>query len=152
MKRISLLGVILALSLGLAAWSQEQTAATPQKKTIKKVPIKHTAAGSGEEMYREYCAVCHGKGGKGDGPAASEFKVPTPDLTTLARNNDGKFPAEHVASVLQFGVEAPAHGTSDMPIWGPLFRRLHGSTTAGDPLIQLRIANLTDYIKSLQSK
>ena len=151
MRWISLVGAILLLSLGLAARSQEPTPGTPQKTTVR-VPIKHTAAESGEEMYREYCAVCHGKAGKGDGPAASELKVPPPDLTVLAKNNNGKFPSDHVAAVLRLGTPAPAHGTSDMPVWGPLFSSLHGRTTATDRLIPMRIANLTKYIKSLQSK
>jgi mono/diheme cytochrome c family protein len=151
MKRIGFLGVILVLSLGLAAWSQDQPAATPQKKVIKKVPIKQTAADSGEEMYREYCAVCHGKGGKGDGPAASELKVATPDLTTLAKRNNGKYPADHVAAILRFGTAEPAHGTADMPIWG---RLLGTSATRGTetPIVHLRIANLTSYVESLQAK
>ena len=40
-----------------------------QTKT-KPVPFKPTSAGSGEQMFNEYCASCHGKDAKGDGPAA----------------------------------------------------------------------------------
>ncbi len=151
MKRISLLTVILLLGCGLAAWSQGQTEGTTQEKTIKKVPIKHTAVNSGEEMYVEYCAVCHGKAGKGDGPAVSALKPPPTDLTTLAKRNNGKFPADHVAAVLRFGTETPAHGTAEMPIWSTLFRSL-GNKTATDGVVQLRISNLTTYIESLQAK
>ncbi|MFI5057407.1 MAG: c-type cytochrome [Candidatus Acidiferrales bacterium] len=151
MKRFSFLAVILLLSCGLAAWSQEQPAGTTQEKTIKKVPIKQTAASSGEEMYGEYCAVCHGKAGKGDGPAASALKTAPADLSTLAKRNDGKFPADHVNSILRFGTATPAHGTADMPIWGGLFTALE-SKTATDGVVQLRIFNLTKYIESLQTK
>jgi hypothetical protein len=52
---------------------------------------------------------------------------------------------------LLFGTEKHPHGTSDMPIWGPLFSSLHGNK-ATDPLVKLRIANLTSYLESLQSK
>jgi mono/diheme cytochrome c family protein len=152
MKWISLVGAILLLSLGIAARSQEPTAGTAQKKVIKKAPMKLTAADSGEEMYAEYCAVCHGKEGKGDGPAASELKVAPPDLSTLAKRNNGKYPSDHVAAVLSFGTSTPAHGTSDMPIWGRLLG-WSGSALGTEPAkVQLRIANLTTYIKSLQSK
>ena len=151
MKRISFLAVILLLSCGLAAWSQEQPAGTTQEKTIKKVPIKHTAASSGEEMFGEYCAVCHGKAGKGDGPAASALKTAPADLSTLAKRNDGKFPADHVNSILRFGTATPAHGTADMPIWGGLFSALESKTATGG-VVQLRIFNLTKYIESLQTK
>ena len=51
---------------------------------VKKVPIQRTSAASGEEMFDAYCAACHGKDGKGNGPAAAELKMPPPDLTTLA--------------------------------------------------------------------
>ena len=149
MRRIILLVVTLVLSLGLAAWSQEQPAGTEQKKTIKKVPVKDTAAHSGKEMYMEYCAACHGKEGKGDGPAASALKVPPPDLSVLAKRNDGKYPADHVTAVLRFGTEAPAHGTIQMPIWGHLF----WSASSGDrTIVAQRIYNLNRYLESLQSK
>lgn len=151
MKRISLLGVILLLSCGLAAWSQEQPAGATQEKTVKKVPIKHTAVSSGEEMYAAYCAVCHGKDLKGDGPAASALKPPPTDLTTLAKRNNGKFPADHVNSVMRFGTETPAHGTAEMPIWSTLFRSLERGPV-GDGMVQLRISNLTKYLESLQAK
>jgi mono/diheme cytochrome c family protein len=151
MKWISLGGVVFVLSMGLAASSQEPAAGTAQEKIIKKVPMKHTAANSGEEMYGEYCAVCHGKTGKGDGPAASALKAAPTDLTTLAKSNNGKFPSAHVAEVLRSGTSVPAHGTSDMPIWG---RVLGTSSTRGTDsmMVQLRIHNLTAYIESLQSK
>jgi mono/diheme cytochrome c family protein len=151
MKRMSFCGLVFFAAFALTTWSQGQTAGTSQEKIIEKLPITHTAS-SGQEMYMSYCAACHGKSGKGDGPAAVALKVPPPDLTTLAKNNKGKFPAKHVTNVLQFGVEVLAHGTKDMPTWGPLFRLLHGSPTASDPVVKLRIANLTNYIKSLQSK
>jgi mono/diheme cytochrome c family protein len=151
MKWISFAGAILLLSLGTTARAQEPSPGTAQTKTIKKVPVKPTAAHSGEEMYGEYCAVCHGKAGKGDGPAASALKVAPADLTTLAKGNNGKFPSDHVAAVLRFGPSIPAHGTSEMPIWGSVFRAssAHGSQMGET---QLRIFNLTKYVESLQVK
>jgi len=151
MRRIGFLGLLILTVLALAAWSLPQTPETAPQKIIKKAPMKHTAADSGEEMYKEYCAVCHGKEGKGDGPAASELKTPPTDLTMLAMHNDGKYPAEHVAAVLRFGTETPAHGTADMPIWGRLLGTTH--TRGTEPaMVQLRIRNLTHYIETLQMK
>jgi hypothetical protein len=42
-----------------------------------------------------------------------------------------------------------AHGSRDMPIWGDLFRYL--SPNSRD-VIKLRVANLADYVKSLQAQ
>jgi len=116
---------------------------------VKKVPVQPSSAASGEEMYKQYCAVCHGRDGKGNGPAAAELKQAPPDLTTLAKRHDGKFPDDYVSSVLRFGAKAPAHGTADMPVWGPLFASVSDSDNAK---VQLRIANLSRYLKGLQQK
>ncbi|HEU4635862.1 MAG TPA: c-type cytochrome [Edaphobacter sp.] len=135
---------LFSLSLFLAPSS-----AMSQK--IKTVPAKPTSAGSGEEMYNSYCASCHGKDGKGDGPAAPALKDPVPDLTTLAQRNGGKFPQQHVAAVIRFGAEAhAAHGSPDMPIWGPIFGGMHQSSAS--PEVQLRINNLSHYLETLQVK
>jgi hypothetical protein len=84
--------------------------------------------------------------GAGDGPAVEFLKAPPADLSLMAKRNNGKFPAEHFASVLQFGTESHAHGTSDMPIWGPLFR------SQNKDLVQLRIYNLSSFVESFQQK
>jgi mono/diheme cytochrome c family protein len=116
---------------------------------IKHVPVKPTNAASGQEMYTNYCAVCHGADGTGNGPAASALKVAPSDLTTLAQKNGGKYPAMHVSSVLRGDAELPAHGSKDMPVWGPLFRHM---SQGHDAEVQQRIANLNQYIESLQKK
>jgi len=151
MKNIGFVAMVLFGAFAVAAGSQEPSAVS-QPKTVEKVPIKYTSPTSGQEMYVSYCAACHGRSGKGDGPAAPALKVPPPDLTVLASKNNGKFPGDHVAHVLRFGVDAPAHGTKEMPMWGPLLGSLQGHTSENEALIQLRIANLTKYIESLQAK
>lgn len=116
---------------------------------IKHVPVKPTNPASGQEMFTNYCAVCHGTDATGNGPAASALKVAPSDLTTLAQKNGGKYPAMHVSSVLRGDAELPAHGSKDMPVWGPLFRHL---SQGHDAEVQQRIANLNQYIESLQKK
>ena len=123
--------------------------AVAQKPVVKKVPAPQTSPASGKEMYVNYCASCHGVAGKGDGPAAVALKVAPLDLTTLSRRNQAKFPAAHVAQAIKGDAAMPAHGSKDMPVWGPVF----SSMSKGDPaLVQLRISNLTKYIESLQVK
>jgi len=127
-----------------AAFSQSQE----NKPEIKHVPPPATSPASGKQMFKAYCAPCHGPSGKGDGPAAAALKTPPADLTALAKSNDGKFPAAEVTSILR-GQGVPAHGSHEMPVWGPVFWQMsHGHETE----VQQRIANLTQYIESLQSK
>jgi len=125
------------------------TAQQPTPK-VNPIPIQQTPIDSGEKMYSTYCAVCHGASGTGNGPAASSLKVPPVDLTTLSQKNKGVFPTQHVQSVLQFGIENPAHGTPEMPIWGNLMLTLHPSSQDAAALVNQRIFNLTEYLKKIQ--
>ena len=120
-----------------------------QAPVVKHVPIKPTNPASGQDMFKSYCAVCHGEDAKGNGPAASALKVPPTDLTTLTQKNGGKYPAMHVSSVVRGEADLPAHGTKDMPVWGPLFLRLSQGHEAE---VQQRVANLNQYIESIQAK
>jgi mono/diheme cytochrome c family protein len=140
--QVSNLGAISLTFVAFAAYGQAQT------KEVNKEPIGVTSATSGNEMFNSYCAPCHGKDAKGNGPAATALKNPPANLTQLAKKNNGKFPADHVASVLRSGV-AGAHGSSDMPVWGPLFSAVSGRD---DSIVQMRIANLIHYLESLQEK
>lgn len=134
--------VVLTMALGASA---QQTPST----RIKHIPVKPTNAASGAEMYTNYCAVCHGKDGKGNGPATPALKTPPTDLTTLAQKNGGKYPALHVTSIIRGEGDLPAHGNKDMPVWGPLFWRMSQGHEAE---VQQRIANLNQYVESLQAK
>jgi len=127
------------------------TMAQQSQTTIKKTPIQRTSAASGQEMFNSYCAACHGKDAKGNGPAVAALKVPPPDLTTLSQRHGGKYPTMYVESVLKFGAEnLPAHGTKDMPVWGPLLGSVSGGINA--PQTTQRIYNLNQYIEGLQAK
>ena len=117
--------------------------------SIKNVPLSPTSAADGRQMFATYCAVCHGSDGKGQGPAASALKAAPADLTQLAAKNQGKFPEVQVANTLSATSAISAHGSEEMPIWGQLFKSLG---TGSNGTVQLRIANLTSYVKSLQAK
>lgn len=143
-KGMILLGTLLALA-GMCS-AQEKTDSKP---VVKKTTISQTSPVSGKEMYTQYCASCHGKDGKGDGPAASALKAAPTDLTQLSRKHDGKFPGDSVASTLRFGGHLPAHGSSEMPVWGPLFQSLD---KYHDAVVQQRISNVVSYLQSLQAK
>ena len=145
-----ILAVGIAFGIGYAAQSQStsKAAQSPDRVVVK---VNKAPATSGQQMYMSYCAPCHGVSGKGDGPVAGSLKQRTTDLTVLSKNNGGKFPAKHIVDVLQFGTVNPAHGTAEMPIWGPMLATMN-STSAQDDMKALRISNLSDYLKSLQAK
>jgi mono/diheme cytochrome c family protein len=136
---------VIAVVLTVVALTVAQE--TP-KKEISRVPIKPTSASSGQEMYKTYCAVCHGTDGKGNGPAAEALKVPPTDLTVMAQKNGGKYPALKVAAIIRGEEVLAAHGSKDMPVWGHLFWTMSGH----DAEVQLRVSNLNKYIETLQKK
>jgi mono/diheme cytochrome c family protein len=140
-KRSILLGAFGVMLFASFAWAQQ--------KEIKHVPVKPTSAASGEQMYQTYCAVCHGKDGKGNGPAAEALKTAPTDLTHLAQSNGGKYPADKVSNTIRGDQNIAAHGTKDMPIWGNVFWHM---SQGHQSEVQLRIANLDRYIESLQTK
>jgi len=140
---ITLLAASIVVGIGYADQSQ------PTAKVV--VQVNKTAATSGKQMYVSYCAPCHGVNGKGNGPVSSALKMQPTDLSALTKNNGGKFPSEHVVSILQFGTANPAHGTSEMPVWGPVLSRMDSAYTQND-VKALRISNLTHYLESMQAK
>lgn len=145
MRACTSLWRVLAVVIAMAITASAQE----PKKEIKHVPVKPTSAASGQEMYKTYCAVCHGTDAKGNGPAADALKVPPPDMTTLAERNGGKYPALKVSAIIRGEEVLAAHGSKDMPIWGHLFWSMSGGHEAE---VQQRVANLNKYIESLQKK
>lgn len=140
----SILGMAVFF-VAVAAISGAQEAKTE----IKHAPAGPTSAASGKEMFNSYCASCHGRDAKGDGPAAAALNAAPADLTTLAKRNGGKYPTDRVTSVLRGQSKVVAHGTQEMPVWGPVFWRLSQGHEAE---VQQRVANLNRYIESLQAK
>jgi mono/diheme cytochrome c family protein len=139
------LWTVLAVVIALVMMASAQE----PKKEIKHVPITPTSPASGQEMYKTYCAVCHGTDAKGNGPAAEALKVPPTDLTALAGKNGGKYPAMKVAAIIRGEDVLAAHGSKEMPIWGHLFRSISGGHESE---VHQRVANLNQYLESLQKK
>jgi mono/diheme cytochrome c family protein len=141
--------LLLLLLIGIFSAVQGQNTDSTQgkrDKKIKMVDIAYTEPTSGATMYKSYCAACHGSAGKGDGPAAEFLRIAPPDLRMLAQRNHGEYPANHVVTTLRLGIPSHAHGTSDMPLWGELFRTVDANQSLGE----LRVKNLTNFIESLQ--
>jgi mono/diheme cytochrome c family protein len=108
-----------------------------------------SARAAGKTLFEKYCASCHGDDGKGAGPAAIAFQVQPPDLTTLSRQNRGKFPRDRVVQAIRGDRMQSAHGSTAMPVWGPVFVAA-SSMNQGEG--ERGISDLTEYIKSVQVK
>lgn len=101
---------------------------------------------TGRDSFDRYCASCHGASGRGDGPVAKELRSRPADLTTLARRNNGAFPAARVRDfVVGTGRTPAAHGPTEMPIWGSLFRAFES-----DERVRVRLDNLVSHVETLQ--
>ena len=116
---------------------------------LKTVPAKYTVPTSGAEMYKAYCASCHGADGKGSGPAAVALKASIPDLTQLAKKNGGKYQFEHVSQIVLGDSLVAAHGNKEMPVWGPAFLAMDQRDRA---VVMMRAKNLSKYVEALQTK
>lgn len=133
--RTLIAGSIAATSLVAAA-----IAAVPQTPQIAE----------GRQKYDTYCAACHGAGGKGDGKLGKSLQKRPADLTQLARNNEGKFPTETVAKLIDGRSTDRAHSRADMPVWGDVFSKSQTSTGPED--VKARIDALVKYLETIQDK
>jgi mono/diheme cytochrome c family protein len=103
----------------------------------------------GATLFQAHCAVCHGKDAAGGGPAASALKKAVPDLTRISQRRRGTFPLDEVQLTIAGNVvPSPAHGSREMPIWGPVFSRIEWDQDLG----RIRIYNLAKYLETLQKK
>lgn len=132
-----------------AALASIFSVAQANNKTDKKNEASGVHTTAGKKTFVEYCASCHGLDGKGAGPAARALKSPPTDLTTLAKNNEGKYPAGFVSAVLKFGRNLSAHGSEDMPVWGSRFKMID---PVNDPTGQRHVDDIVAYIETLQAK
>jgi len=149
MRMTSAMGAYVAgLCLGVFLIGSGTGLAQTSEKKIEKVPVVHSNPSSGKQMFKDYCAVCHGADGKGGGPAAEALKTAPPDLTTMAKQYGEKSVALKVEAALEFGAKSKAHGTSEMPVWGPLF----SATDKNQQEVAMRIGNLAKYVETLQQK
>jgi mono/diheme cytochrome c family protein len=90
--------------------------------------------GRGEALYRQYCAVCHGATGQGDGPNAPYLEDDRPRDLTDARYMTRLTDAQLI-EVIRGGGEATGRSRF-MPAWGHTF-------SAG------QVADLVAYIRIL---
>lgn len=107
---------------------------------------------AGAQLYADYCAACHGASGKGDGDMANVMTIPSPNLTLLAKENDGAFPMLQVIHVIDGRTGVRAHGGA-MPLFGTMFRTQAETGTGGYGAVlesRGRVLSLALYLESIQ--
>ena len=136
--------VLLLLSFAIACTNSSAAKPGAAKRAEA---VDHSNAGA--LLYRDYCASCHGATARGGGPAAKALRIPPPDLTVLARRNQGSFPGGQVYQVIEWGGAIASHGSREMPVWGVAFRPMSAENQRE---VSTRIHALTDYIEAIQLK
>ena len=107
-----------------------------------------TGAIDGKGLYQEFCASCHGRDARGNGPAAASLKIPATDLTHIAKQSGGNFPDTKILSILNGEAVAGAHGNRDMPVWGKAFNEISSNLSVA----QGRKHALVSYLESIQTR
>ena len=103
----------------------------------------------GQHLWKLLCCLPRTRWSRqGSGLQSAETKVP--DLTRLSLRHNGAFPALHVRTVITFGADdlLPAHGSKEMPMWGPTFHEIEFDQDLGN----VRLENVTRYLESIQRK
>lgn len=140
LQGLVLLGGLVAAANMAADDTSKQKAKTPAGPLIRSL--------QGPDLYRAYCASCHGLDAKGSGPVAPALKAQLPDLTTIAQRNGGLFPQDRVRRIIAGDETFVAHGTREMPVWGPVFHQIEEDRDYG----AVRLHNLALHLESLQQK
>jgi len=140
--RTGILGMTLALVAALPLMLALQGPAIQARQRIP-LPL------DGAQIFRSYCATCHGADGKGQGPVATALKHPPSDLTLISRRNGSRFPRDRVKAIIAGQEQSiSAHGSREMPVWGPVFHEVERDQDWGE----IRLENVTTFLQSLQQK
>lgn len=103
----------------------------------------------GRELFKTYCAICHGSTGHGDGPLAASLRQPPADLTQFTVRNGGTFPAVKLHRIID-GRDIVAHGDPAMPVWGNAFRTSPEHTD--EDAVRARTDAIVKFLKTIQTR
>jgi mono/diheme cytochrome c family protein len=149
LERKVLEAILLPLGFMLAAFAFSGARATPQKASTQDARLERLIYSlKGPDLFRANCAPCHGGDAKGDGPMAPALKAKVPDLTRLAKDNRGQFPAVRVRRLILGDDVSLSHGSREMPVWGPIFHQIEDDRDYGN----VRLENLVKYLESIQQR
>jgi nucleotide-binding universal stress UspA family protein/mono/diheme cytochrome c family protein len=136
------------MASAIGAFALAFALAVPGMASAQEEMRKQTVPGG--ELFRTYCATCHGTSARGDGPLASSMTRKPADLTEIAKRNGGQFPPEMVFRTIDGRKPIRGHGGPDMPVWGDAFARSRDG--GGDEQVKKMIQSLVDFLESIQSR
>ncbi len=105
---------------------------------------------AGRRLYVAYCAACHGRTGRGDGPVAPALGEQPTDLTRIAREHGGTFPFAEVVRVIDGTTTVRVHGVSEMPVWGEVLAEQPDWSEEEAALALGKVILITRYLESIQ--
>lgn len=144
----------LRRALFLGAWTLTVVVAAP----ADAAPGKAIDFPSGQQLYQDHCATCHGADATGNGPMAQVLKEPPADLTGISIRAGGTFPAGQVVEIIRYGGNLaghgtmPGHGAAVMPVWGRVFSEEGGGGKGGGAFSRRAVIELKRYLESIQRK
>jgi mono/diheme cytochrome c family protein len=107
-------------------------------------------ADAARDMYRRYCASCHGVDAKGTGVVSSQLKMKIPDLTTIKKRNKGVFPLDDVMATIDGRRTVQGHGSREMPVWGEVFSGESDQKKYTELTTLLKAKIIAEYVGTLQ--
>ncbi len=137
--------IVLVLMAFVAAASLVAQQAPPSKQGRP----GGTVGEDGAQLFKTWCATCHGLTAQGNGPLAPMMKHPVPDLTQIATRNGGVFPSARIRRIVD-GRDVPSHGERDMPVWGTAFRTSKEGLT--EAAASARIDAIVGYLEGIQNR
>ena len=105
---------------------------------------------SGQQLYQDFCAVCHGANAHGSNPGGQALTAKIPDLTLLAARHHGTFPAEEVHRIIDGRLIRWGHGSRQMPVWGSEFYGYEGEDATRRARVAHLIDQLVEYLRTVQ--
>jgi mono/diheme cytochrome c family protein len=130
--------VLTGVALVALLWAPNNAVLAQQEEVIE----------SGQRLFTQKCAICHGLAGKGDGTLGLQLKEPPADLARLSERNAGTFPFWQAYRKIDGREDIGAHGPGDMPVWGSN-ERYEGT---GGRLAAGQILEIVFFLQSIQEE
>lgn len=144
---IKILAAVLAVHLSNIALAEV---------VVRKEPITREQSAlslSGQQLYKNLCAACHGAEATGQGKACESLGIHAPDLTRIASENGGVFPGHKVKDLIANNPRQGMHGNAAMPEWEKQFVWVKSGLSSHHQrklYARNRIHALAKYIEEIQ--